>query len=129
MAEAHALRRTRAVRIAIHFPPASLDLQVGKVAAAIASIVIYTIDLVTKITPRRIGGHLQSYATGATIHPAWHIIFPSWKKLSEHEHVAGAMATISPAIDVWKVFGDIRALRDANWANELITHDCEWKTM
>jgi hypothetical protein len=87
--------------------------------------VIYKFDLVTKIAPHRIGGHLQSYAAGATIYQAWHTIFLSWKKLSEHEHVAGATATIPPAIDVWKVFGDIRALWDVNWANQLITHDCQ----
>jgi hypothetical protein len=37
--------------------------------------------------------------------------------------VAGATAAISTAIDVWKVFGDVWALWDANWANELIAHD------
>jgi len=37
--------------------------------------------------------------------------------------VAGATAAISTAIDVWKVFGDVRALWYANWANDLIAHD------
>ena len=37
--------------------------------------------------------------------------------------MAGTTAAVSTTIDVWKVFGDVWALWDANWANELIAHD------